>query len=269
MSNQTAAATLQAFLDTANERKWDELHGFVLPLVIYNGQREIRDRFTCRIAEQTKGGDIKLRMDGLTADEAARSVAGRLVAIDKDADGVTFEVWDMILLFVEDGKISRFYQIKSEISRHLRASAVPAFTTKPSNNPLLATELKEAYMRYIRDLNARCIHNTVAEHFAEEVVSGDQLLGCEQTRAFFVNIIQPATAGLKYVVEEMVVDAEKQQLAVRLSIEGVAENERVREQFGGDEVKLDELAMYGFTDGKISIFSGAPPKGLLPERPAL
>lgn len=269
MSNRTAAATLQAFLDTANERRWDELHGFVQPLVIYHGQREIRDRFTCRIAEQTKGGEIKLRMDGLTADEAAKSVAGRLVATDKDADGIAFEVWDMILLFVEDGKISRFYQIESEISHHLRVSAVPAFTTKPSKNPLSPTELKQAYMRYIHDLNARCIHTTVAEHFAEEVVSGGQLLGYEQMRGFFVNLIQPATAGLKYVVEEMVVDAEKQQLAVKLCIQGVAENERVREHFGSGEVKLDELAMYGFTDGKISIFSGAPPKGFLPELPAL
>lgn len=269
MSDQTAIATLQAFLDAANKRKWDEIHGFVQPFVIYNGQRETRDRFTCRIAENTEGGEIKLRMDGLTTEEAAKSVAGRLIATTKDADGTTFEVWDMILLFVEDGKISRFYQIQAEISRHLRASTVPAFTTKPSKNPLSATELKNAYMRYIHDINARCMHTNVAEHFAEEVVMGGRLLGHEQIRGFFMNVIQPATAGLNYVAEEMVVDAEKQQLAVKLSIQGVPEDKRVQEQFGVEEVKLTEIAMYGFTDGKISIFGGAAPSGLLPKPPTL
>lgn len=268
MSNQTAIDTLQAFLDAASERKWDDIHGFVQPLVIYNGQREVRDRFTRRIAEQTKEGNIKLRLDGLTTEEAAKSVAGRLVATDKDADGNTFEVWDAIIVFVEDGKISRFDQVQSEISRQLRASTLPAFTNKPSKNPLSVAELRHAYMKYIHDLNARCIHTTVAEHFAEEVVSGGGLMDYERTRAFFVNAIQPATAGLKYVVEEMVVDAEKQQLAVKLSIQGVPENKRLRETFGSGEVKLDEIAIYGFTDGKISIFTGAPPKGFLPERPA-
>lgn len=269
MSNQTAVATLQAFLDTANERKWDEIHGFVQPLVIYNGQRETRDRFTCRIAEKTNGGEIKLRVDGLTTEEAAKSVAGRLIATAKDADGTTFEVWDMILLFVEDGQISRFYQMESDISRHLRASAVPAFTTKPSKNPWSATELKIAYMKYIHDINARCIHTNVAEHFAEDVVMGGRLLDHEQIRGFFINVIQPATAGLNYLAEEMVVDAEKQQLAVKLSIQGIPENERVRDHFGGEEVKLTEIAMYGFTDGKISIFGGAAPSGLLPKPPTL
>lgn len=269
MSDQTAIATLQAFLDAANERRWDEIHGFVQPFVIYNGQRETRDRFTCRIAEKTEGGDIKLRMDGLTTDTAAKSVAGRLVATAQDADGTTFEVWDAILLFVEDGKISRFHQIESEISRHLRASTLPTFTPKPSKKPLSATELKNTYMRYIHDINARCIHTNVAEHFAKEVVMGGLLLDHEQTSTFFVNVIQPATAGLKYGVEVMVVDVEKQQLAAKLSIQGVPENERVREHFEGGEVKLPEIAMYGFTDGKISIFGGAAPSGLLPMPPAL
>ncbi|KAK7699623.1 hypothetical protein SLS64_011577 [Diaporthe eres] len=227
------------------------------------------DRFTCRIAEKTEGGDIKLRMDGLTTDPAARSVAGRLVATAQDADGTTFEVWDAILLSVEDGKISRFHQIESEISRQLRASTLSAFTPKPSKNPLSATELKHAYTRYIHDINARCIHTNVAEHFTEETVMGGLLLDHEQMSTFFVNVIQPATAGLNYVVEEMVVDAEKQQVAAKLSIHGVPENERVRENFESGEVKLPEIAMYGFTDGKISIFGGAAPSGLLPMPPAM
>ncbi|KAG6355368.1 hypothetical protein INS49_003330 [Diaporthe citri] len=269
MSGQTAIATLQAFLDAANERKWDEIHGFVLPFVIYNGERETRDRFIRRIAENTKGGEVKLRVDGLTIEEGAKSVAGRLVATAKDGQGTTFEVWDAIILSVEDGKISRFDQIQSEISRNLRLSNLPAFTTKPSKNPLSATELRHAYMRYIHDVNARCIHTNVPEHFAEEVAGTGRLLDYEQMRALFVNILQPATAGLTYVVEEMVVDAEKQQLAVKLSMQGVPENERLREHFGGGEVKLPEIAMYGFTDGKISILGGATPTGFLPKQTAL
>lgn len=264
MSDSTRFDTLQAFLEKANKRQWDAIQEHVQPTVTFNGKPETRDQFTQRIAGKIQGHDVKLRVDALTSDEAAQSLAGRLIATAKEADGTTFEVYDMILLFVEGYKISRFYQIQSEISHHIRAPAVPAFTIKPSKNPLAATEIRHAYMRYIDDINNRRMHTTVAEHFTERLVAGILTLDHEQTRAFFENVIQPAIAGLKYVVEEVVVDVEKQQLAAKLSIQGVPENERVREHFGGDEIKLDEIAMYGFTDGKMSIFCGATPKGFLP-----
>lgn len=264
MSDSTSFNILQTFLEEANKRQWDAFQEHVQPIVTFNGQPETRDQFTQRIAGKIQRHDVKLRVDGLTSDEAAQSLSGRLITTAKEADGTTFEVYDMILLFVEDCKISRFYQIKSELSHHIRAPAVPAFTTEASKNPLSATEIRHAYMRYIDDINNRRMHTTVAEHFTERLVAGILTLDHDQTRAFFENVIQPAIAGLKYVVEEVVVDVEKQQLAAKLSIQGVPENERVREHFGGDEIKLDEIAMYGFTDGKISIFCGATPKGFLP-----
>lgn len=268
MSNQTATAVLEAFLTKANEGEWDLIHEHLQPVVTCNGKPETRDEFTRRFSDKIIRGDLKLRVDGVTTGEAAKSLAGRLITTSKDTDGTTIEVWDMILFAVQHGKIARFHQIQSQFNRHPRGSTVPAFTTKTSKNPLSAAQLKEAYTRYIHDLNARCIHTTVADHFAEEVVAGGQILGHTEMRGFFVNLIQPATAGLKYSVEEIVVDAEKQQLAVKLSIQGDPENERVREHYGGGAVKLDEIAMYGFTDGKISIFCAAAPSGLLPDPPA-
>lgn len=261
MSESTSCNILQAFLEKANKQQWDSIQEYVQPTVTFNGQPETRDQFTQRIAGKIQGHDVKLRVDGLTSDEAAQSLAGRLITTAKEADGTTFEVYDMVILFVEDYKISRFYQVQSELSHHIRAPAVPAFTTKPSKNPLSATEIRHAYMKYISDINTRRMHTTIAEHFTERLVAGTQTLDHEQTRAFFENVIQPATAGLKYIVEETVVDVEKQQLAAKLSIQGTPENKRVREHFGHDEIKLDEIAMYGFTDGKISIFCGATPKG--------
>lgn len=265
MMDQTGSDILHAFLEKANKGHWDGMHDYVQPMIIYNGDPEYRGELIRRITERTKRGDVKLRLDGLTSDEAANGVAGRLVTTVKNSDGNTFEVWDMIMVFVKGGKISHFYQIQSEISRHVRESTVPAFITKSSKNPSSVPELKQAYMRYNHDLNMRCVHNNVADHFAEEVLVEGRTLGIEQTRAFFVDLIQPATVGLKYVVEGMVVDVEKQQLAAKLSIQGVPENKRVQEHFGGGDVNVVEIAMYGFTDGKISVFCGAPPKGLLPE----
>lgn len=264
MPDSTSFDTLQAFLEKANKRQWDAFQGVFLPTVTFNGNPETRDQFTQRIAKTIQGDDVKFRVDGLTSDKAAQSLAGRLITTTKEADGTTSEIYDMILLFVEDCKISRFYQVQSELSRHIRAPAVPAFTTKPSKNRLSATEIRHAYTKYIDDINTRRMHTTVAEHFTERLVAGGLMLDHEQTRAFFENVIQPAIAGLKYVVEEMVVDVEKQQLAAKLSIQGAPENKRVQEHFGDDEIKLDEIAMYGFTDGKISIFCGATPKGFLP-----
>lgn len=268
VSDSTSFDTLQAFLEKANKRQWDAIQEYVQPTVTFNGQPETRDQFTQRIAGKVQGHDVRLRVDGLTSDEAAQSLAGRLITTTKDADGATFEVYDLILLFVEDCKISRFYQIDFELSRHIRAPAVPAFTTKPSKNPLSAAQIRHAYIKYIDDINTRRVHTTVAEHFTERPVAGGLTLDHAKTRAFFKNVIQPATAGLKYVVEEMVVDVEKQQLAAKLSIQGVPESRRIREHFGDDEIKLDEIALYGFTDGKISIFCGATPKGFLPDPPA-
>lgn len=269
MSNLTSPDTLQAVLEKANKRQWDAMHEHLQPTVTYNGKPESSDHFIHRLAEKIQGSGIKLRMDGLTTDSAAQSVAGRLVTTAQHADGNTFEVWDMILLFVEDGRVSRFYQVAERISRHLKAPTVPAFTTKPSKEPLSATQLKHAYLKYIDDINARRMHTTVAEHFAEEAVAEGNILDRRKLSAFYENVIQPITAGLKYVVEELVIDAEKQQVAAKLCMQGAPENERVRGHFGGGEVKLDEIAMYGLTDGKISTFAAAPPDGLFPEPPAV
>jgi hypothetical protein len=250
VANSTASDILQALLEKANKGQWDAIHEHFQPTVTYNRKPEARNDFIHRIVGITQGGDIKLRVDALTTDEAAQSLAGRLIITAKNADGATFEVYDMILLSVEDGKISRFYQIQSDISRHFRALAVPPFAPKPSTNPLSATELKHAYMKYISDINTRCMHTNVAEHFSEEVLLGPQTLGHEQLGRFFVNVIYPATAGLKYHVEELVVDAEKQQVAAKLSMRGVPENERVRENFGGGETSWMRLPCMGSLMGR-------------------
>ncbi|KZL69069.1 Snoa-like polyketide cyclase [Colletotrichum incanum] len=270
MAAQGVGAALQAFLDAANNKKWDEVQEHLQPAVTvtYNENQESRDDFVQRLTATAEKGD-QLSADSWTVDEAAQSVGARLVtSIKKAAEGTPAKVWDLILVFFEDGKISRFYQIASQLSRSPHAGPwAPEVTSKPSKNPLSASEISTLYREYIYSYNTGAVATILPQRWAKVVSFHGNSAPVEMILGILKKVLVPVIAGLKYEVEEMVVDVERQQIALRLALEGVPENKNLQKNGPGEKIKVYEHALYGYEEGKIAWgwaaqgFDMTPPPG--------
>ncbi|GJC86679.1 hypothetical protein ColLi_09517 [Colletotrichum liriopes] len=264
MAAQGVGATLQAFLDAANNKNWDEVQKHLHPnvAVTYNENQESRDGFVQRLTAAAEKGD-QLSADSWTVNEAAQSVGARLVTSIKDAaEGTPARVWDLILVFFKDGQISRFYQIASQQSR----APTPA-PGRPS--PLSASEISTLYREYIYSYNTSGAVDTILpQRWAKVVSFHGNSAPVEVILGILKKILLPVIAGLEYEVEEMVVDVERQQIALRLALEGVPENKNLQKNGPGERIKVYEQALYGYEEGKIAWgwaaqgFDMTPPPGL-------
>ncbi|GJC89770.1 hypothetical protein ColLi_12608 [Colletotrichum liriopes] len=255
MATQRVADILQAFLDAINNKKWDEVQTHLQPAVTveYNGNQENKDDFVKRLAAIAEKGD-RLAADSWTIDEAAQFVSARLVINVKDAaEGTPAQVWDLVLVSFEGGKISRYYQIASTLSRDSSAGPwAPEIASKPSRTPLTASEIGARYREYIHSYNDGTTSIVIPQRWGKIISLNGKTLPLDEVLEFFRNILLPVIAGLKYHVEEMVVDVERQQVAVRLYLEGVPENEHLQKNGPGKAIKVYEHALYGLEEGKIS-----------------
>ncbi|GKT53744.1 SnoaL-like polyketide cyclase [Colletotrichum tofieldiae] len=264
MAAQGVGATLQAFLDAANNKNWGDVQKHLHPdvAVTYNENQDSRDGFVQRLTAAAEKGD-QLSADSWTVNEAAQSVGARLVtSIKGAAEGTPARVWDLILVFFKDGQISRFYQIASQQSR----GPTPA-PGRPS--PLSASEISTLYREYIYSYNTDGAVDTILpQRWAKVVSFHGNSTPVEVILGILKKMLLPVIAGLEYEVEEMVVDVERQQVALRLALEGVPENKNLQKNGPGEKIKVYEQALYGYEEGKIAWgwaaqgFDMTPPPGL-------
>ncbi|KZL68351.1 SnoaL-like polyketide cyclase [Colletotrichum tofieldiae] len=252
MAAQGVGATLQAFLDAANNKNWGDVQKHLHPdvAVTYNENQDSRDGFVQRLTAAAEKGD-QLSADSWTVNEAA-------------------QVWDLILVFFKDGQISRFYQIASQQSRGPHAGPwAPEVTSKPSKSPLSASEISTLYREYIYSYNTGGAVDTILpQRWAKVVSFHGNSTPVEVILGILKKMLLPVIAGLEYEVEEMVVDVERQQIALRLALEGVPENKNLQKNGPGEKIKVYEQALYGYEEGKIAWgwaaqgFDMTPPPGL-------
>ncbi|KAF5593631.1 polyketide cyclase like protein [Fusarium pseudocircinatum] len=272
MAAYDLAATFQAFLDAVNSKNWDQVEEHISPTVTatYGEKQESRDELVSRFIVSAKEGD-QLSADTWTVDQATQSVATRLITSIKntlEAEGTPSRVWDLVLVFFEEGRISRFYQIASQVSRDPQFGPwAPEVTSEPSKNPLSISQIDEEYRKYLYSFNDGTMPGVVLQGWAKEVSVLGNKVPREAVPNLFSKVIVPVIAGLKCEVEEMVIDVRKQQIAVRLAIEGVPENKNLQKDGEGKKVKVYEHAMYGFEEGKIAwvwaaqAYNSTPPSG--------
>ncbi|GJC95639.1 SnoaL-like polyketide cyclase [Colletotrichum higginsianum IMI 349063] len=255
MAAQGLDTILQAFLDAVNDKKWDEVNNYLRPSVAaaYDETPETRDDFVKRLTATADRGD-RLSADSWTIDEAAQTVGARLVTSIKDAaEGTSAQVWDLVIVSFEDGKIARFYQVASKMSRDPRAGPpAPEVTPKPSGTLLSAGEIDARYREYIFSYNEGAMHTVLPRLWSNAVSFNGKYLPVNVAVVLLGKILLPVIAGLKYQIEEVAVDEGRQQIAVRLSLEGVPENDFLQKGGPGEKVKVYEHALYGYEDGKIS-----------------
>ncbi|OHE95621.1 SnoaL-like polyketide cyclase [Colletotrichum orchidophilum] len=245
MTTQGIVSVFQTFLDALNNQKWEEAHNHLQPVLTatYNETAESRDEFVNRLTATVETGG-QLSADQWTVDEAAQSLGARLITTTIDAA----KVWDIVLVFFGSGKIARCYQIANPQPGPFG----PEVAAKPSQNPLSAAAIEALYRKYIYSYNDGSMPTVLPALWAKEVVLHGELVPSQAAVGFLGKILLPVVAGLKYEVDELVVDEKKQQIAVRLSISGVPQNKNLQKNGPGGEVTVYEQALYGFEEGKIA-----------------
>ncbi|KAF6832070.1 SnoaL-like polyketide cyclase [Colletotrichum musicola] len=256
MSSQDVTATFQSFLDLLSAKKWDEAAEALQPKVIYNGKDNTNDELVKHFAEYMEEDNVThTRMDGIRVHYDGKSIGARQIMRSEDADGKRIESWGLIMVFFENNKISRYYLILHQ--PHLfpppSESLAPIPAPQPPLNPMSADELREFYHVYINGYNNGTMPFEIPKRFTEVVTLNGEPFDRDLVPSFFEKALLPIIAGLWYTVEEMVIDLEKQRIFVRLALEGVSKNERLRkDETEGGRIKVYEQAMYDFHDGRIT-----------------
>ncbi|TQN69021.1 hypothetical protein CSHISOI_06442 [Colletotrichum shisoi] len=129
----------------------------------------------------------------------------------------------------------------------------PGSPPSPSGTLLSAGEIDARYREYIFSYNEGATHPVLLPRLWSNAVSfNGKQLPVDLAVVLLGKILLPVIAGLKYQIEEVAVDEGRQQIAVRLSLEGVPENDFLQKGGPGEKVKVYEHAFYGYEDGKIS-----------------
>ncbi|GKT87382.1 LOW QUALITY PROTEIN: snoaL-like polyketide cyclase [Colletotrichum tofieldiae] len=253
MATQRVAGILQAFLDAVNNKKWDEVQKHLQPAatVAYNSSQESRDDFVKRLAAIAEKGD-RLTADSWTIDEAAQFVSARLVTSGRRGRNAraSLGLGPRLLRGRQDFPVLPDC-LHAEPGLQRRPWA-PEIASKPSKTPLTASEIGARYREYIHSYNDGTTATVIPQRWGKIISLNGKTLSLDEVLEFFRNILLPVIAGLKYHVEEMVVDVERQQVAVRLYLEGVPENEHLQKKVPGKTIKVYEHALYGLEEGKIS-----------------
>lgn len=246
------AVRYQSFLDSLNKSDLSAAGEFLQESIIYNDKAVTRDDYLSQVTPAP--GKPEVRVDGLTANDATQSLLGRKITRTEGDSPV--ETWSLFLIFFESGKIAKEFEVPSYLSQHLKLPAWPPVTPGSSSNPLTAEGLEAAYRAYVYSFNDGTYRQQLQQSF-DDTVSGNGNPGTrDATIDLFERLLRPITRGLEYEIEHIVADVERQQVGVRISLSGVPENKSLSPD--GAEVKLYELALYGFKDGKISWFWAAP-----------
>nr|XP_036574348.1 SnoaL-like polyketide cyclase [Colletotrichum truncatum]KAF6780765.1 SnoaL-like polyketide cyclase [Colletotrichum truncatum] len=248
--------------------KWDEAKKLLQTTVTYNDQKTSNEDFVDHVAADIKKRNVThIRLDGVAVHPDGKSFGGRQIIKTSDKGAPKADPWALVLVFIDDtNKISRLYKIDDRlISQGPPATSLSEITYKPSANPLSSDDLRNLYLEYINSYNIGTMSTVLPQKLAAEMAMQGNVAKVEQVVIILGQILLPAVAGLKYKVEDMVTDVEKQQIFVRLSLEGVPENKNL--QKGADEkgrVKVYELATYGVEEGKIAWAWSAPDFDILP-----
>ncbi|TDZ18528.1 hypothetical protein Cob_v008664 [Colletotrichum orbiculare MAFF 240422] len=255
MSAQNVGDVFQAFLDQVNRKRWDEARKYVQPTLTYNDDEASGDVFIGTLSADLERQNVsRVALDALTVDHAGPKLAARSIAYAETPEGTKIASWSLVIVFFADNRISRFYQI---FHRDLPGLPPTPLENPPPNQksetPLSAEEMETTYLDYITSYNRGGHKSAIERSWAEEVTMNGFKSPTAATPDIISQFLLPVIAGLDYGVEESVVDVERQQIAVRLSLRGVAKNPNLQKKGAeGEEVTHYEHALYTFLEGKIS-----------------
>ncbi|WYZ44452.1 hypothetical protein EsH8_VII_000888 [Colletotrichum jinshuiense] len=256
-------ARLREYIDCLNNRKFDVIGNHLADTIDRNNRTQTRqehiDRLRSRV-ESLTGFSIKI--DTILVDRKAQAVAARYVnrvtvaepMMYVDAVGKTYEFDEQCLLwFNERGKISRMLTLQDNDAVRLQtpeAQMTPRFLTR--RMPEEPVDLRAVYVAYVDSINNRTMARVFPRCCKKEVRHNNRQLALhDYWRSMEAS--QEAISGLKFEIQELLVDEETQQVAARLEITGTPVSEFAGASPNGKSVKFHEHCMYRFDKGKIAL----------------
>ncbi|KAM0424900.1 hypothetical protein ACHAPT_009956 [Fusarium lateritium] len=254
-SYEEIVPSLQAILHCQNDAKWNELEAYIQPTVNIVGGSQKRDEFIAFLCSEVEDGNRQSRLDSYVVDRESQAIAARVIQIETAQDGSstlkTFQYQEIILAWFVDRRLSTFKAIRDNDSRRAKlpiAKSTPDTLVKLSTTAL---DLKIRYYEYITSINTRTMEADF-ETFVQPFVmhNGRKMTTSDYIRP--IREIQEAIESLHLEVQDMLVDNEAGQVAVRIKFTGVPVREWGNVEPNGKPVTFHEHVMYWFDAGMVS-----------------
>ncbi|GKT64345.1 snoaL-like polyketide cyclase [Colletotrichum tofieldiae] len=256
-------ARLREYLDCLNNRKFDVIGNHLADTLERNNRTQTREEHIDRLRSRVEGlATFQIKIDTLLVDKKAKAVAVRYVnrvtlanaMMWVDTVGKTYEFDEQCFVWFDDkGKIARMLTLQDNdgIRRQTpEAGVTPRFFTRSTlEEPV---DLAAVYRKYVASIN----HGTMSEDFPRycksEVRHNNRVMPVEEYWCGMA-ASQEAISGLRFEIQELLVDEETQQVAARLQITGTPVSEFAGARPNGKSVKFHEHCMYRFDKGKIAL----------------
>ncbi|WQF87036.1 Putative polyketide cyclase SnoaL, NTF2-like domain superfamily [Colletotrichum destructivum] len=256
-------ARLREYLDCLNNRRFDVIGNHLADTLERNNRTQTREEHIDRLRSRVEAlSSFRIKIDTLLVDKKARAVAVRYInrvaladaMMFVDKPGTTYEFDEQCFVWFDaQGKIARMLTLQDNDGIRLQtpeAAVTPRFLTR--STPQEPVDLAAVYRRYIASVN----HGTTAAEFPRccrrEVRHNDRVMSLEEYRRG-VEGSREAISGLRFEIQELLVDDETQQVAARLQITGTPVAEFAGARPNGKAVKFHEHCMYRFDKGKIAL----------------
>ncbi|OLN81859.1 hypothetical protein CCHL11_07008 [Colletotrichum chlorophyti] len=256
-------ARLREYIDCLNHAKWDVIGNHLADTINRNNRTQTREDHITRLRSRVEGlASFRVKIDTLLVDKKAQAVAARYINRVTVADammyvdpvGKTYEFDEQCFVwFDERGKISRILTLQDNdgIRRQTpEAPTTPRFLTR--SFPKEPVDLASLYRAYVASINNHTTKSEFPRLCRREVRHNNRVMSLDDYRRS-MNASQEAISGLKFEIQELLVDEETQQVAARLEITGTPIAEFADAKPNGKSVKFHEHCMYRFDKGKIAL----------------
>ncbi|KAI1375373.1 SnoaL-domain-containing protein [Hypoxylon crocopeplum] len=261
-------AIIRGWFETVNDKRWDDLPKYMHSTYNENGKDYTPESWAAHVRDHVGpelGGNIRMNEDSIMADENAQCAAFSIwfkFKPEKPFLGYQLMRREVLLVghgfvWFTDGKLSKslFVMNNDDMRRqlaNLSTEYVPSLISEypvPNMEARLSREeLEEAYRAYVDTVNFRRLTKT---EYAKYFHQPETTLNNKALARRIVEDTLAAIPDLHVDIHTMIIDEEKQRLAVWLEFTGTPARDYAGLAANGRAVRFTEHATYQFVNGKI------------------
>ncbi|EFQ31290.1 SnoaL-like polyketide cyclase [Colletotrichum graminicola] len=253
-------ASFRGMIHDQNTKRWQDLESRLQPDVVVDGESLPIGRFRDHLLRDLVGdGDTKeVKIDAMLVDADTPSIAARLINRVTPAASEPLEYQEIVFANFAGSLLSTWQTVRDEDGCRNREPVVPptppSFSALPNRERSFSkpsAELKSFYQSYIKSINEKTMSREF-DIFCQPVLRHN---GRELTIAEYIPLIsdsQDAIDGLHFDIQDLLADAETQQIAARLEFTGTPVKEWGGARPNGASVRFHEHVIYQLEQGKIA-----------------
>lgn len=250
----------RSFIDAVNQGQWAQIARFFDSHLCYMDHRVTLEDYISSLEGSASIFQAKKTVDVLVQDDESGQLGARLIvrAIptraleDGDPAGQPIEYPEHIICKFEDSKITDIKSITDmDVVREGLSHIEPSSETGPRVSDGANVDLAQMYTSYTRCINSQTMATELHKYCQPHVTWCGRHLALVEYRMLMEDSFS-AISGLVFKVRHLVVDKERQQLAVRIEFSGTPVKEYAGVEPNGKAVNFAEHAFYWVEDGKIS-----------------